>query len=486
VGFRLRARRSVIPRVIEAFSHNKLVVAFISMHLLLAIFLGRLFALAPDEGGYLYTFNNIYGSKDPNPQFNSGWIVAPKPFLWTTYLPAKILDILGFPDYLAVRMLSIAIVTLSLVLLLNLQRRTGKSTSSREKVIFLFFFVPSIFLWTTVGLREVFILAELSLIFVGLNYLFQNRTGRAFIYISLGSYALLSTKNYIWICLVLSSIVLTVILGLRGMAKKKLMNFGIALVLIPCIAFASTSSVYALKFLITSVFHTDLTATGARSGDSITQVAIPNYPQGSGSSSSNPSNPSKTNGSTIITFHGDSTLIYLHFYLIDHPKAIFSRVTSAVGIAKKVQEIWDSKVKSGLIKRTAKALPDSSSLNGHILKPGKWHNPSSIVKPALLFMFGPVPLLIHGGIALNTVAFESPLWWLLYSMVLYRMIRFRKNRYWRDSLFILSATYFLALVAISALVEVNLGTSFRHRSILFIPLVVMYLRTRKIPTAVVD
>jgi hypothetical protein len=119
VGFRLRARRSVIPRVIEAFSHNKLVVAFISMHLLLAIFLGRLFALAPDEGGYLYTFNNIYGSKDPNPQFNSGWIVAPKPFLWTTYLPAKILDILGFPDYLAVRMLSIAIVTLSLVLLLH-------------------------------------------------------------------------------------------------------------------------------------------------------------------------------------------------------------------------------------------------------------------------------------------------------------------------------------------------------------------------------
>jgi hypothetical protein len=494
VGYRLSSRRSGISRVLEALFHHKLVVAFVSLHLLLAIFLGRLFALAPDEGGYLYTFDNLYRSKDANPQFSSGWIVAPKPFLWVTYLPAKILNILGMPDYLSVRMLSIAIVTLSLVLLLNLQRRTGKSTSRRERMIFLFFFVPSVFLWTTVGLREVFILAELSLIFVGLNYLFQNNSGRAFIFISLGSYALLSTKNYIWICLVLSSIVLTLILGFRGVAKKKLMNLGIALVLIPCIAFASTTSVYALKFLITSVFHTDLTATGARSGDSITQVAISNSAGGSdsgagsdsGSDSGSIFNSSKSKGSRIITFHGDSTLIYLHFYLIDHPKAIFSRVANALGIAKKVQEIWAAKIKSGLVKKTGKVLPDSSSLNGHILKPGKLHNPASIVIPALRFMFGPVPFLIHGGIALNAVAFESPLWWLLYSIVLFRLIRYRKNRYWQDPLFLLSATYFLSLVAISALVEVNLGTSFRHRSILFIPLLVMYLRSRRTLDAVVD
>jgi uncharacterized membrane protein len=121
-----------------------------------------------------------------------------------------------------------------------------------------------------------------------------------------------------------------------------------------------------------------------------------------------------------------------------------------------------------------------------MLKPGKLHNPASIVKPALLFMFGPVPILIHGGIALNTVSFESPLWWLLYAMVLYRLIRYKRNRYWQDPLFLLSATYFLSLVAISALVEVNLGTSFRHRSILFIPLIVMYLRTRKMHAEVAD
>jgi hypothetical protein len=477
VGYRLSSRHSGISRVLEALFHNKLVVTFVSLHLLFAVFLGRLFALAPDEGGYLYTFNNIYGSKDHNPQFSSGWLAAPKPFLWIAYLPAKILNIFGMPDYLSVRMLSIAFATLSLVLLLNLQRRAGKSTDRREKMIFLFFFIPSIFLWTTVGLREVFILAELSLIFVGLNCLFQHRTRRAFSFISLGSYALLSTKNYIWICLILSSIVLILILAFRGVVLRKLMYLAIALLLIPGIAFASTSSHDSVRSVAASLFHSDLTATGTRSGDSITQIVIPEG-QAKG--------PSKGNNATVISFHGDSTLILLHFYLVDHPQAIFSRVARSLGIAAKIQEIWDQKIKSGLVKKTVKALPDSSSLNGHILKPGKLHNPASIVIPALRFMFGPVPFLIHGGIALNAVAFESPLWWLLYSIVLFRLIRYRKNRYWQDPLFLLSATYFLSLVAISALVEVNLGTSFRHRSILFIPLLVMYLRSRRTLDAVVD
>lgn len=500
---------SLLSRVKAVISQNKLVMFFVTIHLLFAISLGRLFALAPDEGAYLYTFNNLYGSKDPNPQFNSGWITAPKPFLWIMYLPAKFLTILGVPDYLSVRILSIAIATLSLVLLINLQKRSGKPNGRFERLIFIFFFIPSIFLWTTVGLREVFLLAEFSLIFVGLNYLFQHRNRAATAYLSLGSYALLSTKNYLWICLLFSILILTLILAFRGESKKRLMNLGVGLVLIPCIAFASTTSVYALKFLVLSVFHSDLGATADRSGDSIIQVAIPSK---SGESSrgasvhnpsgysvqnpsgyidpANPTGPSKgsSNGqsATIVTFHGDSTLILLHFYLIDHPNAISTRVLRTFGVAAKVQEIWDAKVKSGLVKKTVKALPDSSSLSGYMLKPGKLHNPLTIARPAFLFMFGPIPFLDQGGIALNTVAYESLLWWLLYSVVLYRLIRYRRNGYLRDPLFLLSATYFVALVAVSALVEVNLGTSFRHRSILFIPLIVMYIRARNKPLAIVD
>lgn len=488
MGYPATRAVSLFSQLKATVVQNKLVSVFVTTHLLFAIFLGRLFALAPDEGGYLYTFNNLYGSKDPNPQSASGWIVAPKPFLWITYLPAKVLNLLGVPDYLSIRILSISIATLSLILLIKLQRRGRQDIGRQETLIFLFFFTPSIFLWTSVGLREVFILAEISLVVVGLHYLFQGDNVRAISYIFLGSYALLSTKNYLWICLVLSVLVLTVMWILLGVSKRKLLNLSLALILLPCIAFASTTSVYALEFLLTSVVHSDLASTGSRTGDSTIQVAIP---QNSTNGSNSPDLPGqsgnpKPNEPRIVTFHGDTTLILLHSYLVDNPKAIFSRVLNALGITSKIQEIWDSKVKSGLVKKTAKELPDSSSLSGYILKPGKLHQPLSILRPAFLFLFGPIPFLDQGGIALNTVALESPIWWLLYALVIFSLIRYRRNDYWKDSVFQLSAIYFVSLVAISALVEVNLGTSFRHRSILFIPLIVMFIRTRNRPPVVVD
>ena len=86
--------------------------------MLFAALLGRFFAFAPDEAGYLSTFRDLYGSSlETNPQYNSGWIAAPKVFLWITYLPARILNLLGVPDILSIRILSIALSALSLYLL---------------------------------------------------------------------------------------------------------------------------------------------------------------------------------------------------------------------------------------------------------------------------------------------------------------------------------------------------------------------------------
>lgn len=485
-------------------SQNKLVAVFISTHLLFAIFLGRLFALAPDEGGYLYTFNNLYGSKDANPQFSSGWITAPKPFLWLTYLPAKILNMVGVPDYLSIRLLSILMAAFSIILLKNMQSRLSARPDRFDSLILLFFFIPSIFLWTSVGLRETFILAEISLVLVGLDYLFENRRIRAISYMSVGSYGLLSTKNYLWICFALSVLLVGSIWAIRRVSKTRYISLFVGAILLPSVAFASTTSVYAFEFLIKSVFHSDLSATAARSGDSMIQIAIPNSPDGTGGSSGTPgptgspspgstptpgSTPGPTpgstkGGSTVVTFHGDTTLIMLHFYLVDHPHSLFTRALRVFGIKAKIDEIWVSKVKSGLVKKTVKALPDTSSLSGYILKPGKMQDPLSVIRPSFLFMFGPIPFLDQGGFALNVVALESPVWWLLFGAVLYRLIRYRRNGYLRDPVFMLASAYFLSLVAISALVEVNLGTSFRHRSILLIPLIVMFIRSKKKSTTV--
>ena len=475
---------------------NKFLTVFLSAHLLFAVLLGRLFAFAPDEGGYLYTFDNLYGSRDHNPQLGSGWITAPKSFLWVSYLPAKFLNIIGVPDYLSIRLLSILLTAASIVLIRGLYRRSGFARSGKSRIFLFFLIIPSVFLWTSVGLRESFILFELTLILVGTTHLFENRPVKGTVFIIIGSYGMLATKNYLWICLAASAIALSIILLIQLNNRRRIITFLLALILAPCLLFASTTSWYAVEFLLASVFHTDITATGARSGDSIVQVAIPYIPSDSnGSSGSNgspkPSTPGGSQGfqgsngssgshkpTTIVTFHGDTTLIALHFYLINNPHALFTRVLTSLGIAEKVEKIWVDKVKSGLIKKSKAALPDSSSLSGYILKPGSIHRPLSIIRPTLLFLFGPIPFLDQGGIALNLVSLESPLWWLLYSIVGYQFFRQRRTGYLRDPAVVFALLTIAAFIGFSALVEVNLGTSFRHRSILLVPLIFLYVRIR--------
>jgi len=49
-----------LSKVLERVRGNKLIVFFLVTHSIFVVFLGRLFALAPDEVGYMYTFNNVY------------------------------------------------------------------------------------------------------------------------------------------------------------------------------------------------------------------------------------------------------------------------------------------------------------------------------------------------------------------------------------------------------------------------------------------
>lgn len=470
---------------------NKLITAFLSLHIFFAIFLGRLFALAPDEGGYLYTFNNLYGGPDANPQYSSGWITAPKPFLWVTYLPAKILNLCGLPDFLSIRFLSIGLTALSLVMLVSLQRRSNSSLAKRDSLIFFFVFIPSIFLWTSVGLRESFILFAFTLVLVALSRIYEDRNVAGFVGLTTGSYFLMCVKNYLWVCFVLSLIVTSVLLLSTRVSLKKVLLVLTGAALLPCILFASTTSSYAFQFFLSSIFHTNIEASAGRSGDSIVKVAIQDGTYGTSSSGGSNGTgltlggTSEKPNTTVVAFHGDTTLILLHFYFVDHPHSIFTKVLSSVGLKGKLDSLWEAKLQQGLIKKSATAVPDSSSLSGYILKPASAHNPLSILRPAFLFMFGPIPLLDQGGLALNTVSFESPLWWALYLVVFIALLRYGRKRILRDPVLLVTGALFFALVAFSALVEVNLGTSFRHRSILLIPLLVMFIRARSKPDVLV-
>ena len=476
----------ILARIILLPIQNKFLSLFTIAHVFFGVALGRLYALAPDESGYLYTFNNLYGnSSDPNPQYNSGWITAPKAFLWIAYLPAKVVTYIGVPDYLAIRFLSIALTLFSIIVFHKVFLNSKSSTKWSSRWIFLSYLIPSVFLWTTVGLRESFIIAELAAFLAGVNLIFRQKTLTGSVLIVFGSYGLLSTKSYLWACLILASLISIAAYLVLRINLKLILKFIAAAIVIPLALFASTTSIYALNFILQS----DVSEVGQRSGDSVTQIYV------DGSGNSNGIGGEKPNVDTgdvdtgengiteeepkLITFHGDFTLIALYFYLQDYPNSIFTKVFTVFKLKDKVEQIWAEKIKLGLVYEDSQIGADTSSLNGHILTPGEINKPLSLLWPAFVFLCGPFPFVGDPGLAAAIASFESPLWWALYLILILQFVRFRKTKFFVDPPMILAVIFTLGVIAFSALVEVNLGTSFRHRSVLLVPIIFMFLRLRQ-------
>jgi hypothetical protein len=452
------AKKKTASRIFELIKYScmshKLVIFFFVSHAVFAILLGRLFAFAPDEQGYLYTFNNIYTLPvSTDAQSGSGWITAPTVFLWIAYLPAKILNLVGVPDYLSIRLLSIAITSISLFLLLRMNQNMQKLRGIPEKVIFFSFFIPSVFLWTSTGLREAFLIFEITLFLVGLNYFFLRKNKQAIFLLFVGSYGLLSSKPYLWILLMMSLIVFLVAHLILRTHKKQIIRLVAAGFIAPFILFAGTTSQYALSFL----FGTSTTEVGARCGDSISQI------EDSGES---------------LTFNGDYTLIALRFHLVENQDSILSKFFILLNLDKKVESLWSEKLQSGVITKSSEPIGcnNTYSLNGGTLKPGVITEPWTMLWPAFVFLAGPFPFIGDPGIPATIASFESPLWWLLYTLVINQFYRFRKSKLFRDPAIIFTLIFLAGEIAFSSLVEVNLGTSFRHRSILLVPLVFLYVR----------
>jgi len=451
-------KKLMASRVFELIKYScmrhKLVIFFFVSHAVFAISLGRLFAFAPDEQGYLYTFNTVYTLPvSTDAQSGSGWITAPTVFLWIAYLPAKILNLVGVPDYLSIRLLSIAITSISLFLLLRMNQNMQKLRGIPEKVIFFSFFIPSVFLWTSTGLREAFLIFEITLFLVGLNYLFLRKNKQAIFLLFVGSYGLLSSKPYLWILLMMSLIVFLVGHLILRTHKKQIIRLVAAGFIAPLILFAGTTSQYALSFL----FGTSTTEVGARCGDSISQI------EDSGES---------------LTFNGDYTLIALRFHLVENQDSILTKFFVLLNLDKKVESLWSEKLQSGVITKSSEPIGcnNTYSLNGGTLKPGVITQPWTMLWPAFVFLAGPFPLIGEPGIAATIASFESPLWWLLYALVINQFYKFRRSKLFRDPAIIFTLIFLAGEIAFSSLVEVNLGTSFRHRSILLVPLVFLYMR----------
>ena len=449
---------------------NRFLILFILLHAIFSIFLGRIYAFAPDERAYLYTFNNLYGNTgDPNPQYGSGWIAAPKIFLWILHLPAKILTLIGVPDIFALRFLSIGAIATALLILIAIDtRKNNRVNSKRIPLIFFFFFIPSVFLWTSIGLREAFIICEMCLIIGGIFYFGVGQRLLSGSMLLIGSYGLVSTKSYIWMVFVVSlaiSLTLkTLTRNLSMLTSLRLISFAVVL---PIFLFTATASIYALNFALNS----SISKVGERSGDSISQFFVTNSEVNS-----------EVNSGKLLTFHGDGTIISLHQYIINNPDSTLTKVLRLFQIDRYIQEIWKEKIRQGLSDSQNEVRIDSTGTNSYIVKPGRLSDPQSVLSASWRFVFGPIPFIDSSSVGIQIISFESVFWWLLYMYIFFLIFMRLRHKAVFELNDIFCIVFLSGLIFMSALIEVNLGTSIRHKSILLAPLIYLGIslsRTRK-------
>jgi hypothetical protein len=83
---------------------------------------------------------------------------------------------------------------------------------------------------------------------------------------------------------------------------------------------------------------------------------------------------------------------------------------------------------------------------------------------------------------LNIQSIETPLWlfiYVLFFLGLYQLVRHR----WEIDYAVAMATLFVfEFLVISALTEINVGTALRHRSLLLIPILVIWVARKKKPS----
>ena len=161
-----------------------------------------------------------------------------------------------------------------------------------------------------------------------------------------------------------------------------------------------------------------------------------------------------------------------------NPNSIFTRVLRLSGIEGVIQQKWDSKVATGISSKSGKVGTTKISFNSHQLQPGSISNPFSVIRPAILFLFGPIPFVGNPGFAASVASFESPLWWILILLVVSNLLRLPIRRSLQNPSIMFPLILLIGFVIFSAIVEVNLGTSFRHRSIILPALLFVYLESR--------
>jgi hypothetical protein len=158
------------------------------------------------------------------------------------------------------------------------------------------------------------------------------------------------------------------------------------------------------------------------------------------------------------------------------PNTILARIASSLGITAKLEAITDS----AIVVETDKSVVENQEKLS--LQQAGIKKPLQVLKSSAMFLLIPFIFVDNGSLFLNIQSIETPVWLFIYGLFfvgLYQVVR-RGREF--DYAVMIATLFTLEFVAISALTEVNVGTALRHRSLLLLPVLVIWL-ARKIKSA---
>jgi hypothetical protein len=440
--------------------------AYIGLHVTFSILLGNITAFAPDEGLYKSIFSRLYSANFTSDVlgFSGAW----EPWLRLFYLPAKLLTYLGISDLLSLRFLAIAYSTLATYLLIKMARNNGRDDRVFRAAIIAISFIPTVFLWSSIGLRESFLYLEISAILYFLSRIKDELDLRNLLGLAVSVYSLSMTKNYIFI-LFLFAFVITLLFFTfvkRKMYVTHILILGIAVMpltfnpeLVPAIS----------SYFKGQVAKVDTIEIGDINNDGRCDSFEPCANNGNGNG--NEEDPIEYVATGGMTVHA------LLDQLKGSPNTVIARITKALGITAKLEAIS----KSAIVVETDKSVVENQKQLS--LQQAGIKKPLQVLESSAKFLLVPFIFMDNGSLFLNIQSIETPIWLFIYALFfvgLYQLVRRRREF---DYAVMMATLFALEFVAISALTEINVGTALRHRSLLLIPILVIWVARKKKPAS---
>jgi len=100
-------------------------------------------------------------------------------------------------------------------------------------------------------------------------------------------------------------------------------------------------------------------------------------------------------------------------------------------------------------------------------------DPPSLLVGAFNFLFVPTPFVDNGSFFLNAQSYESLAWYLFYLIFILLLMGLLFGRFTLNLVTVSSTLFTLGFIMLSAQVEINDGTSVRHRAVLLVGISLM-------------